>query len=138
MRRADVFLRGGKVFAVGLKGTGGVFFQDSNPAAADEADMASVARALRAALEASVIPSELPADLHTFRSALPALAGVKNLSAFDRGATMCSVRQHDDRFELAPGERMEGGAWRSRVSETLPASTSIDDLAAAVLRVLRR
>jgi hypothetical protein len=53
--------------------------------------MTSVARALRAALEASVIPSALPPD-----------------------------------------------AWRSRVSETLPASTSIDDLAAAVLRALRK
>ncbi len=136
MKRADIFLRKGKIFAIGLKGTGGVFLQDSIPHIADEDDTAAVIGAIGAALAASVIPSPLPPDVSKCRSVLPAAAGVKTDGAFNRNATMCGIRQYDDRFDLAPGEAY-GSGWHSQVAETLPLTTSIEDLTAAVLRLLR-
>ncbi len=120
-----------------MKGTGGVFYQDSNPLVADAASVDAVTRALQAALQASVIPAELPPEFHKLRSPLPALAGVKNDSAFNRGATMCIVRQYDDRIELLRGEVISGGAWRARPYQNLPPETLPGVLADAVLRVLK-
>jgi len=137
MRRADVYLRRGKVFAVGMKGTGGVFYEDSSPLVGDATSIDSVVRVLQGALEASVIPAELPTDLHRRRSALPPLAGVKNDSSFNRGASLCIVRQHDDRIELLRGEIVGGGAWRARLTQTLSRETSPVELAEATLRVLQ-
>jgi hypothetical protein len=137
MRRADIYLRRGKIFSVGMKGTGGVFYEDSSPRMEDAANVGAVTEAIQAALEASVIPSALPPNLHQLRSALPALASVKNDSAFNRGAALCIVRESDDRrIDLLRGEIVTGGAWRAKVSETLAADTTPAQLAEAVLRVL--
>jgi hypothetical protein len=132
MRIAEIYLRRGKVYAVGKKGSGGFLTHSGSPAVA-EASVEGTREALEHALGHSIIPVEVPRE-PTGESPWPALAGVKTERAFYNSAKQVIVRERDDRIELLAGQR-SGSGWHAKVVQQLGRDITSSELAAAVLKV---
>ena len=134
-RKVAVFFWKERVLMQGLSGPGGVLF-GAGPVLECKPSASEVTAALEAALRESKIPCPVPSDLHTRKlSDVAEYLGLKRESDLTRRVRRSSVDERDGKYEIAAYER-RGSGWVSRVSQILPGSTSIEDVARAVLEEL--